>query len=137
MKTLVFSTRVALDGLPAGFSGTFKMLHLETGELYLYRVHLPKHIYVGSHVAGMGSAADDLNWWQSMFHALTVFLEEYNTTYGYLPTDKNIYQDRRPYTAEHEPFGKKVYFMVEKSKRRSLEEKELILHEASDLLSHP
>jgi hypothetical protein len=133
MKTLVFSTKVVLDGLPAGFSGMFKMLHLETGELYIYRVHLAKHIYVGSHITGMGSHEENVKWWECMFHGLANFLEEYNITYGYLPTDKNIYQDRRPYTSEKQPFGKKVYFIVEEGKQRPLSEKQLVIHDTTDL----
>jgi hypothetical protein len=127
MKTLVFSTKVTLDGLPAGFSGTFKMLDMETGELYVYRVHIPKHIYVGSHVAGRGTKEDDWKWWESMFYALTVFLEAYYVAYGCLPSDNNIYQDRRSYTSEQQPLGIKIVFMVERCKRRSMEDRELVL----------
>jgi hypothetical protein len=136
MKTLVFSSRVVLDGFPAGFSGSFKMLHLETGQLYNYRVHIPRHVYVGTQVKGIGSQAEDLKWWEYMFYALTVFIDEYNAEYGCLPADTNKYQDRRPYTSERETFGKKIYFLVERSKRRSLEEKQLILIDNSDVVPH-
>lgn len=135
MKTLVFSTKVTLDGLPSGFSGSFKMLHMETGQLYTYRVHIAKHIYVGTQVPGMGSREEDEKWWQCMFQGLTAFIAAYNDVYGCLPTDRNIYQDRRPYTSEEQPFGQKVYFLVEEGKRRSLEQRELILQDFSDRLS--
>ena len=135
MKTLVFSSKVVRDSFPTGFSAVFKMLHLETGMLYLYRVQVPKHIYGGSQVAGMGSPEDDLKWCQSMFHALTAFLSAYNTAYGHLPSDQNIYQDRRPYTSDQQSFGAKVYFLVEKGKRRSLDQKELILQDTMDMMT--
>ncbi|MCE7042856.1 hypothetical protein [Dyadobacter sp. CY312] len=136
MKTLTFSSRVVLDGLPVGFSGIFKMLHLETGQLYNYRVHIPKHVYIGTQVKGMGSRAEDVKWWECMYYALTVFIREFNAEYGYLPSDANKYQDRRPYTSDLEAFGKKIYFMVEGSKRRSLEEKQLVLIDSSDAVPH-
>ncbi|MCF2446670.1 hypothetical protein L0657_22120 [Dyadobacter sp. CY345] len=135
MKTLVFSSKVVPNSVPTGFLGIFKMLHLETGELYVYRVLIPKHIYAGSQVAGKGSVQEDSNWCQSMFYALAEFLSVYNTTYGHLPSDKNIYQDRRSYTSDQQPFGTKVYYLVEKSKRRSLDDKELILEDAMDIMT--
>jgi hypothetical protein len=129
MKTLIFSSKVALDGLPSGFSGVFKMLHMETGQLYVYRVHIAKHIYVGSHIQGMGSSAEDEKWRQCMFYALIAFIKKYNAVYGHLPSDRNIYQDRRPYTSDEQPIGEKVYFLVEESKCRSLHERELTLED--------
>lgn len=128
MKTLVFSAKVVLDGVPAGFSGRFKMLHLETGELYMYRVHITKQKYTGTHVPGMGSPDEDIAWWQRMFHALVTFIEQYNLEYGYLPSDRNIYQDSRFYTGE-KMFGKKIPFLVEEGKQRNLADKEVILQD--------
>lgn len=128
MKTLVFSAKVVLDGVPAGFSGRFKMLHLETGELYMYPVHITKQKYTGTHVPGMGSPEEDIAWWQRMFHALVTFIEQYNLEYGYLPSDRNIYQDSRFYTGE-KMFGKKIPFLVEEGKQRNLADKEVILQD--------
>lgn len=131
MKTLVFSTKVVLDGVPAGFSGRFKMLHLESGQLYEYRVHITKQKYTGTHVPGMGSAEDDNAWWQRMFHALVSFIERYNREYGYLPSDKNIYQDSRSYTGER-MFGTKIGFIVDETMQRDLADREVILHDFAD-----
>lgn len=133
MKTLVFSPRVVLDGMPAGFSGVFKMLHIETGQLYLYKVHIPGHIYVGTQIPGSGSAQEDLQWWQSMFYALTEFITTYNTVHGCLPTDQNVYQDRRPYTSERNPLGEKIHFMVERNKVRSLDDKKIIIFDITEI----
>lgn len=131
MKTLVFSTKVVLDGIPAGFSGCFKMLHLETGQLYVYRVHITKQKYTGTHVPGMGSPEEDLAWWQRMFHALVSFIERYNREYGYLPSDANIYQDSRSYTGET-MFGKKINFMVDEAMQRDLADREVVLRDFAD-----
>jgi len=131
MKTLVFSTKVVLDGVPAGFSGRFKMLHLESGELYVYRVHITKQKYTGTQVPGMGSPEEDIAWWRRMFHALVSFIERYNREYGYLPSDKNIYQDSRYYTGES-MFGKKISFVVEEAMQRDLNEREVILRDFAD-----
>ena len=132
MKTLIFSSQVVLDGVPAGFSGAFKMLHLETGQLYNYRVHIPRHIYVGTQIRGMGSVAEDLKWRECMFYALTTFIDAYNAEHGCLPSDKNKYQDRRPYTSDLDPFGKKIYFLVESNKRRLLEDNQLVIVDSSN-----
>ncbi|MCF0071054.1 hypothetical protein LZD49_11270 [Dyadobacter sp. CY261] len=126
MKTLVFATKIVLDGVPAGFSGRFKMLHLETGELYVYRVHITKQKYTGSHVPGMGSTAEDNLWWQRMFYALVSFIEKYNGEYGCLPSDQNIYQDSRSYSGE-KMFGNKIHFIVEERKYRDFSEREVVL----------
>ncbi|SDE45012.1 hypothetical protein SAMN04487996_10579 [Dyadobacter soli] len=134
MKTLVFSTKVVLDGVPAGFSGRFKMLHLESGQLYVYRVHITKQKYTGTHVPGMGSAEEDHAWWQRMFHALVSFVERYNREYGYLPSDKNIYQDSRFYTGER-MFGNKISFTVDEAKQRDLADREVILRDFADQAS--
>ncbi|SKB86126.1 hypothetical protein [Dyadobacter psychrophilus] len=132
MKNLVFSTKVVLDGMPDGFSGRFKMLHLETGQLYNYRVHIPKHIYVGTQIPGMGSREEDLKWWQCMFYSLTRFIEAFNSEYGHLPTDINKYQDRRSYTSDCEPFGKKIIFVVDPRRLRSLEDSQLVIIDHAD-----
>lgn len=131
MKTLIFSSKVELDGVPAGFSGRFKVLHMETGQLYVYRVHITKQKYTGSHVPGMGSPAEDMAWWQRLFHALVSFLERYNREYGYLPTDTNIYQDSRFYTGE-QMFGTKIPFIVDEGKQRDLAEREVVLADQTD-----
>lgn len=128
MKTLVFSTKVVLDGVPAGFSGRFKALHLESGQLYVYRVHITKQKYIGTHVPGMGSPSEDIAWWQRMFHALVSFIERYNREYGYLPSDKNIYQDSRFYTGEG-LFGNKVGFLVDVAMQRKLTDREVVLQD--------
>lgn len=128
MKTLVFSPKVALDGVPAGFSGRFKMLHLESGQLYVYRVHITKQKYTGTHVPGMGSPEEDLAWRQRMYHALVSFIELYNREYGYLPSDQNMYQDGRFYTGES-LFGKKIGFVVEEAMQRDLAERQVVLRD--------
>lgn len=133
MKTLVFSTKVVLDGVPAGFSGRFKMLHLESGRLYVYRVHITKQKYTGTHVPGMGSREEDIAWWQRMFHALVSFIEQYNREYGYLPSDQNIYQDSRFYTGE-KMFGKKISFVVDEAMQRDLDDREVVLSDFADHL---
>lgn len=134
MKTLVFSPKVALDGVPAGFSGRFKMLHLESGQLYVYRVHITKQRYTGTHVPGMGSPEEDIAWWQRMYHALISFIERYNREYGYLPSDQNIYQDSRFYTGES-LFGKKIGFVVEEGMQRDLADREVVLQDFADQTS--
>lgn len=131
MKTLIFSSKVELDGVPAGFSGRFKVLHMETGQLYVYRVHITKQKYTGSHVPGMGSPAEDMAWWQRLFHALVSFIEKYNREYGYLPSDTNIYQDSRFYTGE-QMFGIKIPFIVDEGKQRDLAEREVVLADQTD-----
>lgn len=131
MKTLVFSTKVVLDGVPAGFSGRFKMLHLESGRLYVYRVHITKQRYTGTQVPGMGSTEEDITWQQRMFHALVSFIERYNYEYGQLPSDENIYQDSRSYTGER-MFGKKVGFMVDETLQRDLADREVVLRDFVD-----
>ena len=131
MKTLVFSTKVVLDGVPAGFSGRFKMLHLESGQLFVYRVHITKQKYAGTHVPGMGSPEEDIAWWQRMFHALVSFIERYNREYGYLPSDKNIYQDSRFYTGEG-LFGNKIGFAVDEAMQRDLADREVVLPDFAD-----
>ncbi|MCF0054526.1 hypothetical protein [Dyadobacter sp. CY356] len=128
IKTLVFSPKVVLDGMPAGFSGSFKMLHMETGQLYQYRVHVPKHVYVGTQMSGCGSREEDLKWWQCMFYGLTKFIADYNNSYGHLPSDQNTYNDRRGYTSDRQPFGEKIQFVVEEKKRRFLEDKQVVLY---------
>lgn len=135
MKTLVFSPRVVLDGMPAGFSGTFKTLHIETGQLYLYKVHVPRHVYIGTQIPGNGSITEDIEWWQSMFYALTEFITTYNAVHGCLPPDQNVYQDRRPYTSEQKPLGEKIHFMVEKKKVRSLDDTKLIIFDITEIPS--
>lgn len=128
MKTLVFSPKVALDGVPAGFSGRFKMLHLESGQLYVYRVHITKQKYTGTHVPGMGSPEEDLAWRQRMYYALISFIELYNREYGYLPSDQNMYQDGRFYTGES-LFGKRIGFVVEEAMQRDLAERQVVLRD--------
>lgn len=131
IKTLVFSTKVALDGVPAGFSGRFKMLHIESGRLYMYRVHITKQKYTGTHVPGMGSPQEDIAWWERMFHALVSFIERYNLAYGYLPSDQNVYQDSRFYTGER-LFGSKISFVVDETMRRDLADREVVLQDFAD-----
>ncbi|GGH35067.1 hypothetical protein GCM10007423_26440 [Dyadobacter endophyticus] len=131
IKTLVFSTKVALDGVPAGFSGRFKMLHIESGRLYVYRVHITKQKYTGTHVPGMGSPQEDIAWWERMFHALVSFIERYNLAYGYLPSDQNVYQDSRFYTGER-LFGSKISFVVDETMRRDLADREVVLQDFAD-----
>lgn len=130
MKTLVFSSKVLLDGKPAGFSGQFKMLHTESGNMYVYKVHVSRQSYSGSHLPGTGSAEQDQAWWRSMFYALVAFLENYNRIHGELPSDKNTFHDGRFYTPDHDMFGEKVRFRVEYRKQRDLNEKELILQDS-------
>jgi hypothetical protein len=127
MKTLVFSSKVTLDGVPAGFSGQFKMLHTESGRLYVYRVHISKQSYSGSHLPGGGTKEQDVDWWKSMFYALTTFIEMYNSKHGDLPSDKNTYHDGRYYTPDDDMFGEKIRFRVEYRKQRDLNQKELLL----------
>lgn len=107
------------------------MLHLESGQLYVYRVHITKQKYTGTQVPGMGSHQEDVAWWQRMFYALVSFIERYNREYGYLPSDKNIYQDSRFYTGER-LFGNKISFIVEEAKQRDLTEKEVVLQDSED-----
>jgi len=106
------------------------MLHLESGQLYVYRVHITKQKYTGTHVPGMGTPDEDVAWWQRMFHALVTFIDRYNREYGYLPSDKNIYQDSRFYTGET-MFGKKISFVVEET-MRDLNDREVILPDFAD-----
>ena len=107
------------------------MLHLESGQLYVYRVHITKQKYTGTHVPGMGSPEEDIAWWQRLFYALVSFTERYNKEYGYLPTDKNIYQDSRFYTGEG-LFGNKINFIVDEAMQRDLADREVILADFAD-----
>lgn len=129
MKTLIFSSNVTLDGKPAGFSGQFKMLHTETGRMYIYKVHVSKHSYSGSHLPGGGSTKEDQAWWKSMYYALTVFIEKYNQVHGELPSDKNTFYDGRYYTPDDNMFGEKIRFRVEGRKQRDLNNRELVLED--------
>lgn len=129
MKTLVFSSKVTLDGKPAGFSGQFKMLHTETGSMYVYKVHVSRQSYSGSHLPGPGTTEQDQAWWRSMFHALVTFLENYNRVHGGLPSDLNVYHDGRYYTPDDNMFGEKIRFRVEYRKQRDLSERELVLED--------
>lgn len=129
MKTLVFSSKVTLDGKPAGFSGQFKMLHTETGSMYVYKVHVSRQSYSGSHLPGPGTTEQDQAWWRSMFHALVSFLENYNRVHGELPSDQNVYHDGRYYTPDDNMFGEKIRFRVEYRKQRDLSERELVLED--------
>jgi hypothetical protein len=125
-KTLVFSVKPGLEATPAGYMGCFKMLCLETGQLYNYRVHVSNRPS-GPCSAQERSRENDIRCQQKMFFALTVFLKEYHAAYGSLPVDSNVYHDGRRYTDSGDFFGKKIWFKVTENDLRDLTDKQLAL----------
>jgi hypothetical protein len=106
--------------------GHFKMLCLETGQLYSYRVHVTNR-QPGPYPGEERKRERDLLCQQKMFFALAVFLNEYHAEYGRLPSDRNVYHDGRRYTDSENFFGKKIWFKITDSSLRPLSENQLIL----------
>lgn len=96
--------------------GHFKMLCLETGQLYSYRVHVATRRY-GAFPNTERSRAGDLLCQQRMFCGLAAFIREYYQEYGSLPSDLNIYHDGRSYTDSGNFFGKKICLKISEGTR--------------------
>lgn len=125
-KTLIFSIKPGLSTTFAGFMGQFKMLCLETGQLYCYRVHLSNRRY-GAGPNSERSHSGDLHCQQRMFSGLAAFIREYHKEYGSLPSDLNIYHDGRSYTDSGNFFGKKICMKITENDIRLLTDTQLIL----------
>jgi hypothetical protein len=125
-KTLIFSIKPGLSATSAGFMGQFKMLCLETGQLYCYRVHLSARRY-GPRPDTERSRQGDLHCQQRMFAGLAAFVTEYHKEYGSLPSDLNIYHDGRSYTDSGNFFGKKICLKITENDIRPLTDTQLVL----------
>ena len=125
-ETLVFSTCERLKDTPAGYAAEFKMLHMQTGQLYIYRLCVTKIRYEGR-ILSQDKRENDKRWQQRMFFGLTEFIDTYYREYGCFPSPSNIYHDGRCYSDSGNFFGKRICFKVPDKQSRSMEDNQFII----------
>ena len=119
--TLVFSGGHKLNEVPAGYAAEFKMLHIQTGQLYHYHLCISKHRYQQK----IGNKDNEKSWRERIFFALTVFVKDFYREYGCFPSASNIYHEGRSYSDSGNFFGKKICFKVSDHQTRQLWDNQL------------